>query len=98
MVEHIKLKAILAKQYHIQPSEIDKMMFWEYELFIKHLNDATQEENDKQQAEMDKYHINEYMNMTRPGNLGKMTQSVMPKMPDMNMGKMPTSINVGGFK
>ena len=73
-------------------------MFWEYELFIKHLNDATQEENDKQQAEMDKYHINEYMNMTRPGNLGKMTQSVMPKMPDMNMGKMPTSINVGGFK
>ena len=98
LMEHIKLRAILAKQYHIQPSEIDQMPFWEYELFIKYLNDAAQEENDKQQAEMDKYHVGEYMNMTRPGNISKMTQSAIPKMPNMNMGKMPTSINVGGLK
>ena len=74
------------------------MQYWEYELFNKHLNDAAQEENDKQQAEMDKYHINEYMDMSRPGNLSKMTQSMTPKMPDMNMGKMPTKVNIGGFK
>lgn len=98
LIEHIKLKAILAKQYHIQPSEIDNMSYWEFELFVKHLNDAAQEENDKQQAEMDKYHVSEYMNMARPGNISKMTQAATPKMPNMNMGKMPTSFNVGGFK
>lgn len=98
LIEHIKLRAILAKQYHIQPSEIDKMPFWEYEMFVKHLNDAAQEENEKQQAEMDKYHINEYMNMSRPGNISKMTSNAAPKMPNMNLGKMPTSINVGGLK
>lgn len=74
------------------------MPYWEYELFIKYLNDAAQEENDRQQAEMDKYHVGEYMNMARPGNISKMTQAAMPKMPNMNMGKMPTSINVGGLK
>ena len=98
LIEHIKLRAILAKQYHIQPSEIDKMSYWEFELFIKYLNDAAQEENNRQQAEMDKYNVNEYMNMARPGNISKMTQAAVPKMPDMNLGKMPTSINVGGLK
>lgn len=74
------------------------MPYWEYELFVKQLNDAAQEENDKQQAEMDKYHVGEYMNMARPGNISKMTQNAVPKMPDMGgIGKMPSTINFGGF-
>lgn len=89
LVENIKIKASLAKQFHIQPSELDKMCYWEYELFIRCLNDMVKDENDHQKAEMDKYHINEYMNMARPGNISKMTSNLTPKMPTM------PNINVG---
>lgn len=81
------MKAALAKQFHIQPSEIDNMCFWEYELFVKNINDFVKEENDQQKAEMDKYHVNEYMNMAKPGNVNKMISNPtanIPKMPNMN--------------
>lgn len=94
LIEHVKIKATLAKEFHIQPSEIDKMPYWEYEIFIKHINELVKDENDKQKGEMDKYHVNEYMNMTRPGNLNKMMENStpkMPKMPDMNI-KIPNSM------
>ena len=70
----IKLKASLSKAFHIQPSEVDAMPMWEFELYVKTLNEMVEEENDKQQKEMDKYHVKEYMEMSRPGNVKKMTQ------------------------
>lgn len=88
LVEHIKMKAALAKQFHIQPSEIDKMPYWEYEIFIKQINDLVKDENDKQKSEMDKYHVSEYMNMARPGNINKMMSNAQPKMPNMNMSNV----------
>lgn len=75
-------KVQLAKNFHIQPSEIDQMMMWEYEEFMKELNDIVKKENKEQQTEMDKYHINELSKMTDPKRLNKMTN---PKMPDMKM-------------
>lgn len=70
----IKLKASLSKAFHIQPSEVDAMPMWEFELYVKTLNEMVEEENDKQQKEMDKYHVKEYMDMSRPSNVKKMTQ------------------------
>ena len=90
----IKLKASLSKAFHIQPSEIDAMPMWEFELYIKTLNELVEEENDKQQKEMDKYHVKDYMNMSNPKNIQKMTQG-----PDFSkMGTQDFSKNAGSFK
>ena len=84
----IKMKATLAKNFHIQPSEIDEMPVWEYELFIQYINDEVKEENDKQQKEMDKYNINDYRKMSDPSKIQKMSQPQMPKM------QMPSTLKL----
>ena len=81
MIQLIKSKAILAKEFHIQPSEIDIMPMWEYEYFIRFINEAVKEENDRQQSEMSKYNVNDYKKMTNSSNMNKMAQT--PKMPSM---------------
>lgn len=83
----ITIKASLAKNFHIQPSEIDAMPMWEYELFLQDLNNQVKEENKKQQDEMDKYHINDYKKMSNPKNMKQ------PKMPSFNGSSM-----IGGMK
>ncbi len=82
----IQIKASLAKNFHIQPSEIDRMPMWEYEMFIQEMNKQVKEENEKQQSEMDKYGVKDYMKNANPKNIGKITQP--PKMPSF----------AGGFK
>lgn len=66
------------------------MYFWEYELFIMQINDLVKSENDQQKAEMDKYHVGEYMNMANPRNMQKMMNKGMnmPKMPNMDMSSV----------
>ena len=81
LIHLIKTKAILSKNFHIQPSEIDEMPMWEYELFIQYLNDAVKEENDEQQKEMSKYNIDDYKKMSNPNSMQKMTHPKMPTMP-----------------
>lgn len=87
IVNLIKTKAILSKNFHIQPSEVDMMPMWEYEMYLGYLNDLVKEENEQQQAEMDKHNIKDYQKMTNPKNMQKMTQP--PKMPSM-----PSSIKL----
>lgn len=86
-----ELKATLAKNFHIQPSEIDRMVYWEYELFLQSMNEQVKEENDRQKAEMDKYHINEHLDSVRPGNIRKMTDPsrYSPQMPSFGSMKTP---------
>lgn len=81
--EFIKLKAALAKNFHIQPTEIDKMPYWEYELFVEHLSNLVKEENDSQKAEMDKYDIEGAKKMANPSYMSKTISSMQPKMPSM---------------
>lgn len=83
LINHIKIKAIFAKEFHIQPSEIDRMPAWEYEIFVKELNRLVEEENDRNQKELDKAGINDAKNMSNPNNIAKMQQAAMPKMPTM---------------
>ena len=83
LINLIKIKASLAKNFHIQPSEIDRMFMWEYEMFIEELNDQVKEENKRQQDEMDKYHINDIQKMTNPKNMNSMMNPKMPKMPNI---------------
>ena len=95
----IKVKAILAKEFHIQPSELDAMPAWEYELFMKEINNAVKEENDRNKQEMDKSGISDAQKMANPNSIKRMQNSSMPKMPKMgNIGSMPSMPNMGSFK
>jgi len=75
----------LAKEYHIQPSEVDKMMFFEYETFLEEMNiiaKKQQEEAEKQQEQYD--------SMSKgitPSSVMKNTNSQM-KAPKMSMPKI----------
>jgi hypothetical protein len=93
LVNLIKIKAILAKEFHIQPSEVDDMFVWEYELFIKELSSLVKEENDKQQKEMDKAGLKDAQKMSNPNNIRTMQAAAMPNMPNynINMGNMNMS-------
>lgn len=86
----IDMKASLAKNFHIQPSEIDAMPYWEYEFFIMSLNNQVKEENEKQQSELDKYGIGDMMKNSNPKNMSKNMNSMTPKMPNFGSIKMPS--------
>ncbi len=61
------------------------MPMWEYEEFMKELNEIVKKENKEQQSEMDKYHVGELSKMTDPKRLHQMTN---PKMPEVKMPSM----------
>lgn len=79
----IRLKASLSKSFHIQPSEVDKMPMWEFELYVKQLNDLVEEENERNKSEEDSYDIKKYKKMADPSYLKRTAQSYMPKIPNM---------------
>lgn len=88
-MNYIKVKSILAKEFHIQPSEIDKMPAWEYELFMREINQAVKEENERNQKEMDKAGIDKAQKMSDPNYIKSMQNKYTPKMPSMpSMPKM----------
>ena len=89
LLNFIKVKSILAKEFHIQPSEIDKMPAWEYELFMKEINQAVKEENERNQKEMDKAGIDKMQKMQNPNYMKSMQKQSMPRMDNFKMPSMP---------
>ena len=90
LINYIKVKSILAKEFHIQPSELDRMPAWEYELFMKEINNAVKEENERNQKEMDKAGYDKMQKMSNPKYAQQMSKQQMPKMPNMGSIKMPS--------
>jgi patatin-like phospholipase/acyl hydrolase len=84
LVNFIKTKAILSKEFKIQPTEVDKMPMWEYELFLQHLNSLVKEENDNQRKEMDKYHIDDYKKTVNQARMNKTPNYSIPKIPNIS--------------
>ena len=95
LLEHLKVKAALTKQFHVAPKDFDDMYYWDYEIYLKSLNDLVKEENDSQKAEMDKYHINDYMDKARSGKL--METPKMPSMSGFGSGMSNMKFDMGGF-
>ena len=83
----------MAKNFHIQPSEIDLMPAWEYELFMKEINEMVKEENERHEKEMESSGMNKARKMADPHNIQRMQQSSMNNMP-----KMPNMSNLSNFK
>ena len=88
LMDLIKMKASLSKMFHIQPTEIDKMPMWEYELYLLQLNELIKEENEHQKKEMDKNHVHEYMEMARPNNMKKMMNPTTPNYKPTGLPKL----------
>lgn len=71
----VQNKAQLAYSCHTQPSEIDRMPYWEYELYMKSISKIIEDEN-KRQEEAEKGHSasnRDYM---------RQAQRSMPRMPN----------------
>lgn len=68
------------------------MPAWEYELFVKQVNDIVKDENEKNKQELDKAGIKDAQKMSNPNTLRKMQQSAIPKMPNININSSNMSI------
>ena len=65
------------------------MPAWEYELFMKEINQAVKEENERNQKEMDKAGIDKARKMGDPKNIQKMQNQSIPKMPNLGSFNIP---------
>lgn len=89
LINFINIKATLAKEFHIQPSELDLMPAWEYELFIKEINRIVKEENKKNEQDMQGYNIDDIKKMSNYNDIKKMQKSSIAKTPNFNNIKIP---------
>jgi hypothetical protein len=75
------------EKLHVQPSEIDRLPFYEYEYMISIYNDIIKERNDKEsqtyEKERDKYNIGDM----QKGMQKNMSQFKPPSMPSLKMPK-----------
>ena len=55
-------KLYICKEYHIQPSEIDRLVFFEYEYMMDEIK-VIQKQQEKQREEEDKQYANMQKNM-----------------------------------
>lgn len=80
----VRNKVYIARDYHIQPSEIDRMIFFEYEYLLEDINEIQ-----KQQEEENKKY-DDMMNNTKLPNYNSLAKSyASPKMPPMPKVSVP---------
>lgn len=85
IINLIKTKVSLVKNFHLSPSEIDRMMMWEYEYFIDAVNDNIKEENARAEDEKGNFDTSKYS----PDRMMRSAQAKMPNMSNMKMPSMP---------
>ena len=77
----VRNKLLICKEYNIQPSELDRMAFYEYEQILEEIN-IIQKDEEKRQKEQEKAYGKQ------PYNSNSMMNSMknsMPKMPSISM-------------
>lgn len=87
----IQNKIYIAKEYHIQPSEVDRLPFFEYEIYLEQMNiiaKQQEEENKRQREDMDS--MKSSMNPAKMMSQMKANSPIQtPKMPSLS-SSMPT--------
>lgn len=81
----VKNKLYICKEYHIQPSEVDNLVFFEYEWMLEEINKEAKEAEKRQKEENKKYG-----SMGRMPNYNQMMSNVgksMPSLPNFSMPK-----------
>lgn len=80
----VRNKLYICKEYHIQPSEIDRLVFFEYEYILEDIK-AEQKEAERRNAEEEK----KYSSMNKVPNYNQMMSNVGRSMPSLSSFKMP---------
>ena len=80
----VQNKLFICKEWHIQPSEIDRMFFYEYELITEKIN-IVNKEQEKQNKEQEK----QYAGLQKSMNPSSMMNSMKNNMPGMKMPSLP---------
>lgn len=80
----VRNKIHICKEYHIQPSEIDRMPYYEYEYVIEEINNDIKEE-EKRRKEEEK---NRDSSMSGIPNYNSMMSSMKNSMPSFKAPKI----------
>ena len=90
----VRNKLFICKNYNIQPSEIDRMWYFEYETLVKEINEyqkKEEEEQKKQEKEQNKNmpNIGSMMSQQRQmqSNLMSNFSSSSPSLPQVSLPK-----------
>lgn len=89
LLQLIKNKVALAKNFYISPSEIDRLYYWEYEYLLEEVNANIKAENERQEKENGKYGDMNPRSMMRNAN------SMMPKSSGFSAPKIPSIPSFG---
>lgn len=73
----VQNKINLSRYFHIAPSEIELMPYWEFELIIKTANENIERENEEKNKENGSYSQRKFQNPKLP----KLPSYPQPKMP-----------------
>lgn len=84
----VRNKFILCREYHIQPSEIDRMYYFEYEMLIDEVKEYVKEQN-KQRSKEEASQPN-YGQMMRQQRSMMNSSAYKPSMPSMPKMSMPS--------
>ena len=82
----VKNKLYICKEYHIQPSEIDRLVYFEYEYMLEDIK-TEQKEAEKKNKEDEK----KYGNLGKTPNYNQLMNNVgrsMPTLPSFSMPKI----------
>lgn len=86
----VRNKLFICKEWHIQPSEIDRLNYYEYELICEEIN-IVQKEHEKQQKEQEKQYAGMQKNMSPAAMMNQFKNNMpgmkMPAMPKIQMPK-----------
>lgn len=80
----VRNKLNICKEYHIQPSEIDRMMYFEYEYILEDINKDIKEQ-EKRQKEQEKQQESYKSSMP---NYSKMMSGMQSSIPKFSMPKI----------
>ena len=80
----VKNKLSICKEYHVQPSEIDRMMYFEYEYILEEIYKDIREQ-EKRQKEQEKQQESYRSSMP---NYSKMMSGIQSSMPKFSIPKL----------
>lgn len=82
----VRNKLFICREWHVQPSEIDKMPYYEYEQILEEIN-IVQKEQEKEKKEQEKQYGG--LNNMNPKSMMNSMRNSMPSF-NTNSFKMPT--------
>lgn len=75
----VKNKLFICRDYHIQPDQIDKLPYYEYEMYLENIAEIQQKQEEEEKRQQKE----------REANGGMPTGFKMPSMPSMPKISLP---------